>query len=124
MIKNLFICLTLGSLLVSCTVPTEQGNRFQVSSVKMSSTMGPVTELHRNAIAALDNENSKQAIEYLQRAIKIEPRNPLSWHYLAQSYWQDGNLAKCLSMIERSYSYSRPVDDLDGANEALKQKCL
>ncbi len=124
MIKSLFVCITLSLLLVSCTVPTEQGNRFQVSSVKTSATTGPVTELHRNAIAALDNENSKQAIEYLQRAIKIEPRNPFNWHYLAQSYWQDGNLAKCLAMIERSYSYSRPADDLDGANEALKQQCL
>ncbi|MDX8400240.1 MAG: tetratricopeptide repeat protein [Gallionellaceae bacterium] len=124
MIKYLLFCITLIFLLASCMVPTEQGNRFQVSTAKTSSTTGPVAELHRNAIAALDSENSKQAIEYLQRAIKIEPRNPLSWHYLAQSYWQRGNFTKCLAMIERSYSYSRPVDDLDDGNEALKQKCL
>jgi len=124
MIKYLLFCITLIFLLASCTVPTEQGNRFQVSSAKASSTSGPVAELHRSAIAALDKKNSKQAIEYLQRAIKIEPRNPHSWHYLAQSYWQSGNFAKCLAMIERSYSYSRPVDGLDDANEALKHKCL
>ena len=124
MFKSLFFCLTMVFLLVSCTVPTDQGNRFQVSTVKTSSTTGPVAGLHRNAIAALDKENSAQAIEYLQRAIKIEPRNALSWHYLAQSYWQGGNFAKCLAMIERSYSYSRPADDLDGENQDLKQRCL
>jgi len=123
MTKSLFFSLIIGLLLASCTVPTEQGNRFQVSSTKTSSTTGPVAELHRNAIAALDNENSNQSIEYLQRAIRIEPRNPFSWHYLAQSYWQAGDYAKCLAMIDRSYSYSRPADNLDGENQALKQKC-
>lgn len=124
MIKNLLICLTLLLLLVSCTIPSEQGNRFQVSHSETKSTMGPVAELHRNAMDSLAIQNSKQAREYLQRAIKIEPRNASSWHYLAQSYWQEGNFAKCLAMIERSYSYSRPADGLDRANLALKQQCL
>ena len=109
--------------LASCTIPTEQGNRFQVSTAKSPTSTGPVAELHRKAIAALAAENSKQAIEYLQRAIKIEPRNAFSWHYLAQSYWHNKNYDKCLAMIDRSYSYSTPADDLDRANLALKQQC-
>ena len=110
-------------MLASCTVPTEQGNRFQVNASKSPTTEGPVAELHRKAIAALAAENSKQAIEYLQRAIKIEPRNAFSWHYLAQSYWHDKNHEKCLAMIDRSHSYSMPADDLDRANATLKQQC-
>ena len=111
-------------MLVSCAIPSKQSNRFQVSNPKSTPATGPVAELHRNAIVSLATENSELAIEYLQRAIKIEPRNALSWHYLAQSYWQERNFDKCLAMIERSSSYNWPADDLARANLTLKQQCL
>ncbi|MCP4233010.1 MAG: tetratricopeptide repeat protein, partial [Aestuariibacter sp.] len=82
-----------------------------------------VAELHQDAINALAQNNARQAIEFAQRAIKIEPRNALSWHYLAQAYLQDRNYAKCLAMIERSYSYSTATDKLDQANRVLQHKC-
>jgi len=115
--------LALVLILAACTTPTEQGNRFQVASVETTPTDGPVAELQRKATAALAHGNSKQAIEYLQRAIKIEPRNAFSWHYLAQGYWQNRQPEKCLAMIDRSYGYSRPVDDLDDANASLRSRC-
>lgn len=84
---------------------------------------GPVAELHRNALTALAQNNSQQAIDLLQRAIKIQPRNPYSWHYLALSYWQEENYGKCLEMIERSRSYSATLTDLEQKNQSLKADC-
>ncbi|MFT5811094.1 MAG: putative Zn-dependent protease, partial [Rubritalea sp.] len=65
-----------------------------------------------------------RSVNYLQRAIKIEPRNAHTWHYLAKSYWHKKNYPQCLDMIQRSYSYSTVEDDLDRANDALKTQCL
>ena len=119
--KSIFIFAAI--LILNACVAPKPTNRYQSASVAPQATSGPIAELHRNAISALAQNRLKQAIEFLQRAIKIEPRNAFSWHYLAQSYWHDKNYAKCLAMIERSQSYSQPEDDLDRANEALQHQC-
>lgn len=117
-----WVILTL--LLSSCAFSPNQNNRYQFKMVSSKSVSGPVAELQQKALNALAAENARESIEYLERAIKIEPRNAYSWHYLAQSYWQDKNYKKCLAMLERSLSYSIPADDLDNANQSLKQQCL
>jgi len=120
---KLILLLTAGLILNACVAP-KPANRYQTTNVVPQATSGPIVELHRSAINALAQNRSKQAIEFLQRAIKIEPRNAFSWHYLAQSYWHDKNFEKCLAMIERSQSYSQPEDDLDRANKALQHQCM
>ncbi len=120
--SKLSLLIVICVILNACAGP-KPANRYQSASVRPQVSDGPIAELHRNAITALAQNNAKQAIEYLQRAIKIEPRNAFSWHYLAQSYWQDNSFEKCLAMIERSYSYSQPEDDLDRANQALQDQC-
>ncbi len=92
--------------------------------MSFSTTTGPVVELQRRALDALAQNNSRLAIDILQRAIKIEPRNALSWHYLAQSYQHSQNFTKCLAMVERSLSYGLVGDDLEQANLALRKQCL
>ena len=84
---------------------------------------GAVAELQRNAREALGRQAYQQAIDLLQRAIKIEPRNPHSWHYLAETYWRSGDNLRCLEMVERSRSYSSSADDLEHANQRLREKC-
>lgn len=116
----LWICLCL--LLASC-VMSPQHNRYQNKPASAVTTTGAVAGLHRRALDALAQNNTRLAIDFLQRAIKIEPRNALSWHYLAQSYQQSRNFPKCLAMIERSLSYSFAGDDLDQANRALQEQC-
>jgi Tfp pilus assembly protein PilF len=116
--------IVLSLLAVSCSVSTINTDRYQVESTTEQASNGPVVELHRLAIRALNQQQYGQAVNYLQRAIKIEPRNAHSWHYLAQSYWHKKSYPQCLDMIERSYSYSTVEDDLDRANSALKTQCL
>ena len=115
--------LTLSfAALCACTVEP-QFNRYQLPADPVFSGQGAVAELQKSAFRALDNQAYHEAIDYLQRAIKIAPRDPLSWHYLALTYWRSGEMERCVEMTERSFSYSEVDDNLDYANQRLREKC-
>ncbi len=109
------------AFLASCAIQPKN-NPYQ-SIEKPATGQTAVDQLQQSAIDALQRQAYPQAIEYLQRAIKIEPRNPLSWHYLAKIYLNRKDYQRCLEMIDRSYSYSTAEDRLDKANQALKKQC-
>ena len=110
-------------LVASCAGPRIETKRYhQISDVDRSGTAA-VSELQNEAIRALDRGNTQQAVDYLQRALKIEPRNPFNWYYLAQVYQYSKNFDRCIDMLERSISYSFGNDDLDSANRALRDQC-
>ncbi len=115
--------LLLAMIVGSCGIPPTQ-NRYQQARVETQTNTGAVAELQQKAIRALEQQNTRLSIDYLERAIKIEPRNAMSWHYLAKSYFQQQDFGKCLAMIERSMSYGYRSDDFFHANEVLKKKCL
>ncbi len=123
---RLFYRVTTLSLLLivgACTVSEIPSNRYQDDIEVSKVETRPVTELQNQALAALGEEQFQLAIDYLQRAIKIQPRNAWSWHYLAKTYWRDGQYDRCLAMIERSDSYGVFDDGLMAANDRLKPKC-
>jgi Tfp pilus assembly protein PilF len=115
--------LSLLSIVGACTVSEIPSNRYQDDIEVSMAAARPVTELQNQALAALGEEQFQLAIDYLQRAIKIQPRNAWSWHYLAQTYWRDAQYDRCLAMIERSNSYGVFDDALVSANDRLKPKC-
>lgn len=115
--------LILLIMIASCSGPEIVPERYQTASIGAERTVGPVAELHRKAISALHQDRYAHAVEYLQRAIKIEPRNAYSWHYLALTYWHSNQYGRCVDMINRSISYSSGQDDLDRANSALLSQC-
>jgi len=96
---------------------------YEIEPAASKRSEGPIAELQRKAIEALNTRHYQQSADYLQRAIKIEPRNAFSWHYLAQTYWHRKNYARCIDMVNRSISYTTELDDLDRANAALKSQC-
>lgn len=116
--------ITITLVLASCAGPKTETERYHRIADEYQPGTGAVRELHRGAISALNQGSIQQAIDYLQRAIKIEPRNAFSWHYLAQTYWHSRNYDRCIDMIERSISYSSSKDDLDRANSALRAQCM
>ena len=79
--------------------------------------------LQLKALQLMNQQNFQQAILYLQRAIKIEPRNPLNWHYIAQNYWHLKDFPNCRAMVHRAISYSQFNDDLNRSNETLLKQC-
>ena len=121
LIRNLLAAM-LVLWLAGCATP-EETNRYQLSSARQQPGDSAVAELQRNARGALERGNYEQAVDFLQRAIRIEPRNAHSWHYLAEAYWHSGDYRRCSEMVERSYSYSNPGDGLDGPNLLLREKC-
>ncbi|MDH5353942.1 MAG: hypothetical protein OEY09_05795 [Gammaproteobacteria bacterium] len=120
-LKPLLLFILILSL-TSCTLAPQE-NRYERVALPAKESTGPVAELHRKAMSALAQDNSKEAIDLLQRAIKIQPRNPYSWHYLALSYWQAEEYGKCLAMVDRSRSYSAALDDIEKLNQSLKAQC-
>lgn len=116
--------LFILSLAAACSIPEKAPNRYQDDIEVSQLEARPVTELQNQALTALNQEQYQLAVDYLQRAIKIQPRNAWSWHYLAQTYWRDEQYDRCLAMIERSNSYGSFDEALTTANDRLKPKCL
>ncbi len=117
------LCLVLLALVLTACTLEPRYNQYQVPTQQSQPGQAAVAELQRNARDALSRREYQQAVDYLQRAIKIDPRNPHSWHYLAETYWRSGDLRLCVEMVERSFSYSSSADDLDHANQQLREIC-
>ncbi len=121
----LLALLALGS---ACSVPEQYpDNRYQrsieTSEQGDATTSAPVVQLHNQALAAINEDEYPLAIDYLERAIRIQPRNAWSWHYLADVYWRRGERERCREMVERSQSYALNDPELDDANAALLRQC-
>ena len=116
------IALCIASWLAACA-PQAPPNRYELSSTAEQPGDSAVAELQRNARAALERGEYSRAVAFLQRAIRIEPRNAHSWHYLAETYRQSGDYRRCAEMVERSHSYSVPGDGLERANLLLREQC-
>ena len=110
-------------IIVACTGPSVTTVRYETEATGSQRSVGPVAELQRKAIEALNAKQYQQSVAYLERAIKIEPRNAFSWHYLAQTYWFSKDYTRCRDMVNRSISYSSALDDLDRANGILMSQC-
>ena len=125
-ISNL-LCRTAMAIILlligACSVQPVSTNQYQVDIGGAGAEARPVAELHNQALAALDNNQYQLAIDYLQRAIKIQPRNAWSWHYLGQSYRQNQQFDQCLAMVDRAFSYSSYDDALELANDRLRAQC-
>jgi tetratricopeptide (TPR) repeat protein len=121
--------LLLVSICAGCNSIPEQhpDNRYQRPVDSSRSTpaveVTPVKQLQSQALAAINEDQYPLAIDFLQRAIKIQPRNAWSWHYLADIYRRRGERERCLAMIDRSQSYAVNDNRLDEANAALRAQC-
>lgn len=110
--------------LVACGKPKSvvRTEQYHDTSEKEEATKA-LNGLQLKALQLMNQLEFERSIQYLQRAIKVEPRNPLNWHYLAQNYWHLKQFADCRAMIQRSVSYSQFDKDLNRANEALMIQC-
>ena len=112
----------LFCVLGACSSLEPQPNRYQLDT-EAAGASAPLGELQLQARTALALGDFQLAIDTLQRAIRIEPRNAWSWHYLGESYRRQGDFERCLSMVERAFSYAGRDDRLLRNNRRLQQKC-
>ena len=78
------------------------------------SPAGPAHSLYAKANEALSSGHPDQAEMLLERALRIEPRNALYWHLLAQSKYAQGD-------FEQTVQFCRKAESLAGNNSALRQ---
>lgn len=90
---------------------------------KSEQTTRSLNGLQLKALQLMNQQKFEDAIQYLQRAIKVEPRDAINWHYLAQNYWHLNDYKSCRAMIQRAISYSQFDEDLNKANEILLKQC-
>jgi Tfp pilus assembly protein PilF len=105
-------------------VPDNRYKRAADSNQAGTATLSqPVRQLHNQALAAINEDQYAQASDYLQRAIKIQPRNGWSWHYLADVHLRQGERERCLSMLQRADAYAQGDARLVAANAELRAEC-
>lgn len=112
------------ALMAGCSKPKsviETDQYHQPDTAKTSDKT--LNGLQLQALKLMNQQQFDTAIEYLQRAVRISPRDPLNWHYLAQNYWHKQDYAHCRDMIQRAISYSQFDADLQRANKILLEQC-
>ena len=122
------LVVVLLLLAAACQAPQPPpDNRYQRpldSGASVTPTSSePLRQLHNQALAAINEDQYALATDYLQRAIRIEPRNGWSWHYLADIHWRQGDYERCASMLERAEAYAADDARLASANSELRRQC-
>lgn len=122
--RTLLTILFISLFLVACVTPepvvrTDQYHKDAAPEQKPKALNG----LQLKALQLMNQMKFEQAILYLQRAIKVEPRDPLNWHYLAQNYWHLKDFKSCRSMVNRAISYSQFNEALNKSNLTLLKQC-
>ena len=124
--RQLLRCAVLLSVAaLSACVKAPQSQPYSEPTREASpARQSAVDLLQREASAALRMEDYALAIETLQRAIRIEPRNAYSWHYLGLTYLEMGDLGRCQAMARRSSGFVSDDNRLADANQRLLQSCI
>ncbi len=129
MVTRLLTLMLLSLVISACALkppPVERTETYHrpAKPAKPPASRSAVDTLRRKAIQLINAERYDDAIGYLQRAIKIDPRDARSWHYLAQTYWHMQDYPQCRAMVRRAMSYSQQDEDLQKANRTLLQQCF
>ncbi len=122
--KTFTITIVLMLLLSACISPQPvvKTRQYHADDAPKKSTRA-LNSLQLKALELMNRQQFQQSQLYLQRAIKIDPRDPLNWHYLAQNYWHLHQYAQCREMVQRAEAYSQFDADLQKANRILLQQC-
>lgn len=133
-----FVCLFLALLLVGCaSAPTQQTATSPESPTTETPQFGetpaivvpetrPAMSGNRAVIALLDRAqldstsgNRESAGASLERALRIEPRNPWLWHELAQLRLTQGQYAQAITLASKSRSFAGQDKHLQALNWKL-----
>ena len=114
-------------LLVSCVQQTPQttvsAGFNPVPPRQEENTTPPLNALQKQALGKMQQALYDDAIRLLQRALNVEPRNPLNWHLLARNYQAKGDLERCRDMAQRAHIYTRGDYELERKNIELLGQC-
>ena len=117
------VLLSIAALLGGCVQTPQTQPYSEPTRAASPARQSAVDLLQREASEALRRQNYALAIETLQRAIRIDPRNAYSWHYLGLTYLELGDFSRCQSMARRSDGFSIGNESLERANQQLLEQC-
>ena len=103
MLSWLALALT-GSLLSGCGVQPISLPSPAPAPPRARETQPAAASLLHDAEQALRSGDARKAEGYLERAIRIEPQNPLLWHVLAQSKFEQDQYPQTIQMSLKSNS--------------------
>lgn len=129
-IKGLFWGLGVLFLASCSTVPKTDAPVIDIidrseSSSGVSTTPAPVSNpivvagLQQDAIELNNSGESAKAAAILERAIRIQPRNPTLWHQLAEVRFTQKKYRQAESLALRSNQYASRAPDIRRANWLL-----
>lgn len=117
--RALIVCLLGGMLAASCTVaPPERVPPITpapAAPARPAPSLPAVVELSGQARQALEQHRYDEAVQLLERAIDIEPRNGGLWHEMAQVRYAQGSYEQAIQLARRSNA-------LPGTDPGLKAK--
>ena len=105
--------------LASCAVVPPPATPEEALARTPVSDSNAVIALVESARTDSDGGNFTKAAGALERALRIEPRNPRLWHELAQLKLKEGDYAQTASMAARSNTWVGTDKMLRAANWRL-----
>ncbi len=123
--KTIAISIFVSLLLSACLKPEPvlQTEQYHAHAGAEKKPLKALNGLQTRALQLMNQQQYEQSQLYLQRAIKVDPRDARNWLYMAQNYWFMKDYAQCRSMVKRAEAYSQMDADLQKANRVLLQQC-
>ena len=115
--KNLALLCCCLVFIAACSItpkpPTDETDSIIPPEQQIrpdSSTAAAIKRLIENARQASKQGQLSRAESFLERAIRIEPKNPLLWHYLAKLHLYQGHYPRAEGMASKSMSLMQASD--------------
>lgn len=124
--RLLFICVLGGLLLAAgCAAPMRQ--EPPEPSVPEPEPATPSRPLNSPAVVALSDDARQalasqdydSAVQYLERAVRIEPSNGALWHEMAKVRFEQGNYEQAMQLANRSNALVDEGTALKARNDKL-----
>ncbi len=82
-----------------------------------------VVQLMRKAQAQSESGDNVAAAATIERALRIEPKNPALWHNLALVKYKLGDCSSAVNMAKKSNAYSAKGHELKQKNSEIISEC-
>jgi Tfp pilus assembly protein PilF len=115
------VSIMIGILLSGCAGQSQPDE----SRVKISSQQDAgraVTSLLAKAYTQVQQKQWERAAAYLERALRIEPRNGYLWHRLARVRMQQGQIELAKNLVQKSNALAGMDEDLKLNNAQLLEQ--
>ena len=113
----------LMSMVAACSFTPHRDEGFPVGTAEDSSQVRPTARTSKTVMSLI--KQARQAAQkgdlarsevQLERALRIEPRNAVLWHYMAKLRLNQGNTAQAAGLAAKSNSLERNDRLLQSAN--------